>query len=78
MNLKGALARPGAAEGRARISAHRGVISGGIWLLALGFVATAALLRDGQLIAALGEAHRDVRSAQNSAPSCGSRPSSTR
>lgn len=73
MNLKGALARPGAAEGRARISAHRDPIRVGIWVVALGFVAAAMLLRAGRLIAAVGQAQREGRSAHSRAPTSGSR-----
>jgi hypothetical protein len=74
MNLQGALARPGAAEGRDRISAHRDPIRVGVWVVALGLIAGAALLRGGRLVAALGEAQRDGRSARNCAQSSGSPP----
>jgi hypothetical protein len=74
MNLQGALARLGAAEGRDRISAHRDPIRVGVWMVALWLIGAAALLRGGRLIAAVGEAQRDGRSAHNSARSSGSRP----
>jgi hypothetical protein len=74
MVLKGALARPGAAEGRDRISAHRDPIRVDVWVVALGHIADAELLRGGRLIAALGEAERDCWLARNSERSSGSRP----
>ena len=73
MNLKGALTRPPAAEGRARISAHRDPIRVGIWVVALGFVAAAMPVRAGRLIAAMGQAQREGRSARSRAPTSGSR-----
>ena len=73
MNLKGALARPGEAEGRARISAHRDPIKVGSWVVSLGFVAAAVRLRGGRLIGSVGQAQREGRSPHSRAPTSGSR-----
>jgi hypothetical protein len=73
VNLQGALAGPGAAEGRSRISAHRDPFRVGIWAVTLGFVAAAMLLRAGRVIAAVGQAQQEGRSAHSRAPTSGSR-----
>jgi hypothetical protein len=78
MNLHGALARPTAGEERNRISAHRDPIKVGVWVVALEFVAGAALLGSGRLVAVLGEVQRDGPVADNSARSSVSRPSKAR
>jgi hypothetical protein len=70
MDLQGALARPSAAEGRDRISAHRDPIRFSVEVAALGLTARAALLRGRRLIAALGRVQPYGRSARCS----GSRP----
>ena len=52
MNLQGALARPVAAKRGDRISAHRDPMRVGIWVMAIGLVAAAMLLRGGRLVRA--------------------------